>query len=625
MGIEQLTDVLGMRRQRGLHVLAGDVSVQELRERLLEGTGSAALIGEIKAEAARMLGDKDPDLTYSLFRLYRDTGERLTYERSYFERRKRLAAFSLLVVLEPDNELYVEALHNTIWSICNEFTWCLPAHYDENQTQTAIDLFAAETGFALSEALLLAENRLPSLLIARIRAEVERRLFHPFLTEGPYGWEQAEHNWSAVCAGSIGAAALHLVDDSERLAAILGRVLPAMDCFLAGYGDDGVCAEGYLYWQYGFGYFVYFAQLLKASSSGELDLFQADKVKAIALFQQKCFTDGNTVVNFSDSLPESGIFLGLSACLRQEYPEVIMPPERLRAPYAADHCGRWAPALRNLIWHAEASEADGESVWPAESYYLPDAKWLLSRKHDRKGGSFSFAAKGGHNDEPHNHNDVGHFLLHADGEAFLADLGSGMYTANYFGAERYSYWCNGSQGHSVPIVNGQHQLAGKQYAAVVLEALTGEHEDRITLELGGAYGEDLQLGLERRLHWNKAELSVLTLTDAFSWSGRGEGAGEGEGEGAGRAIVERFITMLEPKAAGPGKLVLQGKQRQLAIGYDETVWKVVVTARTDMDHFGRERGWFTLDFEAAGDIADGLTGEFVFQFSGGDAGVESGG
>ncbi len=594
-------------RKRGLSLLLlEDAPIGDLREKLLADAGRTRLIEEIRAEGDRMLQESDPDLPFSLFRLYRDTGERLAYERAYFERRKRLAAFALLALLEPGDERYKQALHNTIWSVCNEFTWCLPAHFDEQKQQTEIDLFAAETGFALSEALLLAGEELPCLLKSRIRTEVEKRIFQPFLMEGPYGWERAEHNWSAVCAGSIGAAALHLMDDEERLAAILDKVLPAMDCFLAGYGDDGVCAEGYLYWQYGFGYFVYFAQLLKASTSGKLDLFRSDKVKAIALFQQKCFTDGNTVVNFSDSLPESGIFLGLSACLQQEYAEFTMPAERLRAPYEADHCGRWAPALRNLIWSAPPSGGQ-EDGWPEEAYYLPDAKWLLSRARAQGGGSFSFAAKGGHNDEPHNHNDLGHFVLHADGEAYLADLGSGMYTADYFGEGRYSYWCNGSHGHSVPVIGDEHQLAGKAFSATVLEAMTGEAEDRLTLELSGAYRRGLMSGLKRQLHWKKKALPCLTLTDAFSWSA--------EGDMEGRSVVERFITLLEPTVTTEGRVSLQGERWELMISYDSSLWQPIVAGRVDTDHFGRERRWFTLDFTTIHDIRDSLTGQFVFQFS----------
>ncbi|WP_169087283.1 heparinase II/III family protein [Paenibacillus sp. PL91] len=606
-----IKEVMDRSRKRGLTLLTPENASDKLAARLLESEGNRTLLEEIKAEADLFAQTPDPELTYSLFRIFGDSGERLTYERVYFERRKRLNAFVIMALLALGNKEYEAAAFNIIWSICNEFTWCLPAHYNAGAEKPDIDLFAAETGFALSEVSLLLGDRLPALLRERIEAEVEHRIFRPFLENGPYGWETSEHNWSAVCAGSIGAAALHLIDDSERLSAVLERVLRSLDCYLSGFGEDGACAEGYLYWQYGFGYFVYFAQLLKAATDGKINLFDSGKVKEIALFQQKCFTGGSTVVNFSDSPASSGIFMGLSCCLHGEYEEVIVPAASLRAGYSADHCGRWAPAIRNLIWlrdeWMESETSGGKSIWPAESYYLPDVQWLLSRHVAEDGGSYSFAAKGGHNEEPHNHNDVGHFIIHAGGQAYLADLGSGMYTAQYFGAERYTLWCNGSQGHSVPIIDGTHQLNGAVYRATILEAHASDQHDVLALELSGVYGHAQLKRLERRFYWDKQGLPALTLTDTILIA-----ASSGQAE---RLVTERFITFIAPELAAEGRILLKGK-RQMSVTYNHHVWEPIVTPRSDIDHFGRERYWFTLDFRTSVAAAAEMpvAEQFIFQF-----------
>lgn len=607
MNSERIRIVLDQSRKRGMTLLAPDDEQVGLAARMREAAANQTLIAEIRAEAERYLLTPDPELTYALFRIYGDTGERLAYEKVYFERRKRLNAFVIMAILEPDLQRYESAALNIIWSICNEYTWCLPAHFNEGADRPDIDLFAAETGFALSEAMLLLGDRLPALLRIRMEEEIETRLFRPFLEQGPYGWETADHNWSAVCAGSVGAAALHLIEDAGRLSELLERVLRSLDCYLSGFGEDGACAEGYLYWQYGFGYYVYFAQLLKTATDGRIDLFASSKVKEIALFQQKCFTGGSTVVNFSDSTNESGIFMGLSCCLHNEYNVVIVPDGSLRAKYAADHCGRWAPALRNLVWVKDDwMQASGDkAVWPSESYYLSDVQWLISRHVSDNGGSYSFAAKGGHNEEPHNHNDVGHFIVHADGQAYLADLGSGKYTAQYFGPERYSIWCNGSQGHSVPIINGLHQQNGSAFRATVLEASTGEGCDHMALSISGAYGHSNLERLERRFHWEKERLPRLMLTDLFSFTESSEAAN--------LHVAERFITFLAPELVQDGRIVLSGK-RQLSIAYDRQIWQPVVTVRSDIDHFGSERFWYTLDFEASVPAGMPLSASFIFQF-----------
>ncbi|KQN96186.1 heparinase II/III family protein [Paenibacillus sp. Leaf72] len=599
-------------------------------DKLRQSEVQRPLVEEIRAEAQRQLVSEEPELSESLFRMYGETGERLPYERVYFQKRRRLNSFALMSLIEPEEAPYLEALQAALWSICEERTWCLPAHLGGAEQQTPIDLFAAETGFALSEISVLLGSRLPEELHLRIREEVEKRLFQPFLTEGPYFWENAEHNWAAVCAGSIGAAALHLMDDRERLEAVLSRVLAAMDCFLDGYGEDGACAEGYSYWQYGFGFYVYIAQLLKAATDGAIDLFRSAKVQEIAMFQQKCFTGGRSIVNFSDAPSESGIFMGLSSYLHQEFPAVALPHASLRDSYTGDHCARWAPAVRNLLWWAESANAtatatrttaatnsesaegrsDSESaaaLWPTESFYLENVQWLLSRYVATDGATYSFAAKGGHNAEPHNHNDVGQFVMHADGEAYLADLGSGEYTADYFGPQRYTIWCNGSHGHSVPIIGSARQREGADARAVVVQAATSAELDVLELEMQAAYGEEAGLALlGRRFEWNKkGALPVLTIRNRYRF--REEVVG-------GREIIERFVAWQMPEAGeAGGVVVLQGRKR-LTIAFDAKQWRQVVTQRSDMDHFGRERQWYTLDFHHLEAGTAAVDSEFVFRF-----------
>ncbi|UJF34362.1 hypothetical protein [Paenibacillus hexagrammi] len=333
-----------------------------------------ALIREIIEEGERLLLEPVPESSYSLFKLFEENGNRLAFEKVYFDRRRRLTTFGLLTLLEPENEQYRDALQDIIWSVCNEYSWCLPAHlrgsletdgsfdsgdesvWGRKQRRTHIDLFAAETGFTLSELLNLAGESLPPLLRSRIQEEVSLRLFRPYLQHGPYHWEDAEHNWAAVCAGSIGAAALLLLEEGEKLTEIISKALGSMECYLKGFGEDGACQEGIGYWNYGFGYFTYFADLLQKRTSGRVNLFDQGKVHQIALFQQKSYLTGDLTVNFSDSSQYTRVHLGLSHYLSQLYPDVAPAPAELRAPFTEDHCARFAPALRNLIWAQPAQE-----------------------------------------------------------------------------------------------------------------------------------------------------------------------------------------------------------------------------------------------------------------------------
>jgi hypothetical protein len=585
----------------------------EWRFKVKETDALQPMLDDIRKEAEMLLIECAPELSYSLFRLYKESGSRQEFERAYFGRRKRLTTFAIMAWLEPENDAYAEALHNIIWSICDEYTWCLPAHISNGSEKNAafrfslngtaddagvtIDLFAAETAFTLSELMRLVETSLPALLRKRMGEEVFRRVLRPFVHQKSFGWERATHNWASVCAGSIGSAALYLLENTDELAEVLERVLPVMQCYLQGYKEDGACTEGYMYWQYGFGYFVYFADLLKRRTAGQIDLFASEKVHQIALFQQKSFLDGRSVVNFSDSFPEAGVFMGLSHYLKTLYSDVEVPDRKLQASYTDDHCSRWAPAIRNILWFRPDEHG---RLWGNDTHYLKDAQWFVSR-HITESGRYVFAAKGGHNAEFHNHNDIGHFILHADGKTLLADLGSGLYTRSYFSSQRYEIMCNGAQGHSVPIVNGRYQLEGSESRARIIDATAHNDIEIFSMEFASAYRtEDLQ-SLVRSFTWKKLDKPLLELEDVFAFSLQPD------------SIVERLITGVTPMPEGDGAIILSAGDVRLRIVYNAHELDSRIQPFLHTDHFGNQLEFFHIDFNVK-QPAENVKVTLTFQF-----------
>ncbi|SDW80169.1 hypothetical protein [Paenibacillus sp. CF384] len=564
----------------------------------------ADMVREVEKEEQLLIQAPIPELTPELYALYEKTGNRLLYEDVYFQRRRRLATFAILHFLYPSEIRYIASLEEIIAAILEETTWCLPAHMRGQAIDRNIDLFAAETGFALSEILAISgEGHLSIPLQAAIRREVDRRLFQRYLSEGPYHWETADHNWAAVCAGSIASAALLIESDSDRAAAILEKAIATMGHYLSGFGEDGACLEGPGYWNYGFGYFVAFADLLNRGTGGKANLLDDNKVRAIAQFQQRCYLAGNRPANFSDAVPVVNVHLGLSDYLASNYDEVNYPPLTIRASFSDDHCWRFAHALRNFIWHRP--EVPRAESWLSGSWFLPDAKWLVSR-YTTTAGRFGFAAKGGTNHEPHNHIDVGHFILLADEDpAFAADLGSGEYTADYFGAGRYGYDCNGAQGHSLPIIGGHLQAVGAQSAATVLEAHTGEAEDRFELELASCYPSSGLTSYRRQFSWQKSsERPLLELRDTFCFSGNPA------------PITETFITRSKPEVIADGRISLQGERHAARLEYESGCYEVRIEERTYSNHFGQEESFTRIYLDLREDRIKGEAAiELVFQFT----------
>jgi hypothetical protein len=462
----------------------------------------SSLLRDIEAVA----GDDSPlpALSYSAYREFFDTGRRIGYEKIYFRRRARLGALAADALLHPDRN--VTRLADLLWAVCDEYTWALPAHIHGDRhgwgPEQTLDLFAAETAHALAEIVTGLGERLDPRVADRVRAEVDRRILTPLADPRPLAWEGFGNNWESVCAGAAGMAALLLADDStaegeQRLAGMLARCRQAMDRFLAGYGDDGGCPEGVDYWVYGFGYFVYYAEALR-ERTGE-DLMTIPKVRQIAAFPHRAALGGGAYAPFSDASERPWLPAGLLTRLADRFGT---PPAAIVPSFHDDHCYRWAHLARTLAWYRPALVA-GESL--ATSDFLPDLAWVVDR------GRFVFAAKGGHNDEPHNHVDLGHFLLHVRGESILADLGAGEYTREYFSDGRYGYLHPSAQGHSLPVLDGCEQLSGRQRAATVLRHEMTPDGVIFDLDLTAAYDVAGLRRLVRRFRWWRA--GRLELTD----------------------------------------------------------------------------------------------------------------
>lgn len=499
----------------------------------------------LRAEAARLKDEPLCELPFHAFKQYDTTGSRLSYERVYFHRRRCLGIFALMAWLYEEEE-YLSLTEDYLWAVCNEFTWALPAHLDgcsltEHVNRLTLDLFSCETAQTLSEIAALLEGKLNPAVIFRCRSEAEYRVLKPFEARtAPYWWENCHMNWASVCSGSIGMTAIYLIkDDIPRLSSILSQLLPVTEHFLSGFENDGACLEGLSYWTYGMSYFTAFADLLRKRTGGGLDLLAGDKVRAIADFQGKCYFEGGQTVSFSDADAHDTFRIGITNYLARYFDcAITLPPLSSAAGFGTDACARWCQMLRDFVWTAEAVPDSAPALIsspapeaPVCSYILPDAQWLIFRDAAANGG----AIKGGHNAEPHNHNDIGSFFFLLHGSEVLADLGAGEYTKDSFSDKRYTIFTNHSFSHSVPIVNGSGQQAGKEYAArsCVFESCSTPSAVQASMDISPAYGESTLASLVRSLTFDSSA-HRLTLCDSYAFTQMPA------------SLTERFVSRQKP-------------------------------------------------------------------------------
>ncbi|MCM1048484.1 MAG: hypothetical protein NC433_08670 [Clostridiales bacterium] len=461
-----------------------------------------AFWNEIVEEGERLRNEEMPALSDDEFFLYHKTGNRLIYENVYFTRRKYLTVFGILAEYGKRQE-DIDKLDSVIDSVCRERFWALPAHVDfDNLDEKTIDLFAAETAQTLAEILIIMRDKLRPETVALAKQEIMDRVLAPFYNAKPpyIDWETNCSNWSAVCAGSVGMAAIYMYRmgalSAEWKELCLKRVYNALQCYLSGMEDDGACTEGLGYFSYGMSYYTAYAQLLYEETEKNMDLMRQPKCEKIAAFQEKCYFGQGVSLSFSDGSCNERFLPGLTAYLTHCFPEVKTPDYAAARFFHDDNCYRFLPNERNIRWLLEygGRQEQTQTAGSMVCDLLPSAQWLICKDSQGNG----FAAKGGHNDENHNHNDVGHFLCVYNGEMPLTDLGAGEYTKDYFHEGRYQILCNRSLGHSVPIINDAEQCAGKEYHADSFE--WNEDKKELEISFARAYPKKCIDRISRKIH-----------------------------------------------------------------------------------------------------------------------------
>lgn len=552
------------------------------RERILRNPNLVEVLADGVALADEIRDTPTAAIPFSLFKRYETDGNRSAYEygaNGYFTRRRKLQTFGILAWLyrKPED---IAALEDILWAICDEYTWALPAHLLDtglSRVQTdaqIVDLFAAETGEAIAEILSLVGDLLTPIVVTRARREIRARIFDRY--DQNFWWKKSTNNWSAVCAGSCGIAAIYEMRDNAELAKFLTAVFDTMTYYLSGFPEDGTCLEGIGYWDYGFGYFSAFAEVLCRRTQGKLDLFADEKVHRIATFRQKCIFKNGLALTFSDAGGGARQSLAQLSFYGKIYPDIPKPCRAyLSTTFERNGCFRFALMLRKLLWTTDETLPKEESTF-ASTYLLKDAQWYISTAEN----GTTLAAKAGNNNDSHNHNDVGVFELFRNGKILIHDIGSGEYTKDYFSPKRYEFFCCSSRGHSVPIVNGTYQLAGKDHAARDVEL----REDGLCADIAAAYGDATLASLVRDLHFDRVN-GVLRLTDTYRFTETPA------------SVTERFITTVEPKIEREGKVTIRSGDETLTVTYDPTHLTPKVGSETEVWSTGRRRLTYLLDFE----------------------------
>jgi hypothetical protein len=555
----------------------------------------------------KLLGYAWPALSATLYMDFARTGNRSRYEGPYFARRGALGRLVLAECAEGQGR-FLDDIIAGIWAICEETSWVIPAHNPRRPAAAKragaegageefagdhplpdpyhhdVDLFAGETGSLLAWTQYLLQSRLEAVtprICEYLRQEVTARILDPFLARDDFWWMGGGdrwrlNNWSPWCGSTCLAAFLLIEQSPERRMTAVAKVMGILDRWLAGYHEDGGRDEGPSYWTVAGGALFDCLELLYSATNGQVNVYGESLIQEIGRYIYRAHISGDYFVNFADCGGKVHIPAGLVYRYGRRINDQHMVAlgrdahQRQGGPVAGSLL-RSLPDLFGAEGLAEPAQAPFvRDVW------LPGIQVMAAREHQGSDRGFYLAAKGGHNNENHNHNDVGQFLVYHDGQPVLIDVGVGTYTAKTFSDQRYEIWTMQSAYHNLPTVNGVQQEEGEQFraaqegsgAALPCRDVSYRSDDsaaELSLDIASAYPAEAGIRSWRRtcrlLRGNNAAVEIV---DDFSLAAPT------------KDIAFSLMTPCEVKIEEAGRIALQAGGRLLALSYDADMLQATV-------------------------------------------------
>lgn len=467
---------------------------------------SAPIRTALLAAGEKRLGESWEILRASVQLGFVRTGNRTDFEAPHAARRSRLSDLVFAECVENKGR-FLDAIADGLWLICEETYWGGAAHLFMQRrglglpdvTEPTVDLGVGETAGLLAWTHYLLGDRLDTvhpMVRERVRLEIERRVLTPCLDRDDFWWmgwhrdNRPVNNWNPWCCSTWLACVLLFESDPVRRTRGVHKIMRILDVFIDHQPADGGCDEGPNYWARAAGSLFECLDLIHTATAGRVDIFHEPLIQEMGRFVQRTHAFGTWFVNFADA----PVRAGTEASTLYQYGRAIRDPAM--TAFAA-----WLfQERRNLQLGGSMSRAlprlwlDAELNDPAarpplyRDVWLGDLQIMTARDRAGTGDGFFLAAKGGHNEESHNHNDVGSFLAYLDGWPLLIDVGVETYTAKTFDNRyRYAIWTMQSQWHNLPTVNGQLQSNGREFAARHARYACTEEAATLQLDLAGAW------------------------------------------------------------------------------------------------------------------------------------------
>ncbi|MFV0378080.1 MAG: heparinase II/III family protein [Mangrovibacterium sp.] len=491
----------------------------------------------------------------------------------------------VLAELAEGNGRFLEKIADGSWFFCEMTSWAESAHIEREQAEKTslpsfkdqvIDLAGSDIASFLAWTYFLLKDELDTvqpLIAERLKQNLQTRILNPYM-ERTFWWmaagatpETMVNNWNPWCNFNVLTCFLLVEDDPDKQAEGIYKTMQSVDKYINYAKADGACEEGSTYWGHGAGKLYDYLSLLQKATGGQVSLFGRELVRDMGEFIVKSYVGDGWVVNFADAsakfdedpylvfrygkaVESTGMQQFASYLYQKEAEQEFVPAKR-----------DFYRTMESLACRSELAAVEPALVnYPAVWYPQSELCYL------RNSSGYFFAAKGGYNDESHNHNDVGSFILYLRNTPLIIDVGVGTYTKDTFSDKRYSIWTMQSNYHNLPVINGFAEEYGAGYRSrnVNFDVATSS----FSIDLARAYPENAEVREWKRDY--RLDTEGLTIDDSFVLNE------------AKQANQLNFLICTKPDLSEKGMAILEKNGVRVKLAFNPTLFEPV-TERIQLD------------------------------------------
>ncbi len=380
---------------------------------------------------------------------------------------------------------FTDQIVNGVWYYSEQTWWGWSAHLTAQKAsrglpdadEPVIDLGVGEITNILAWTWYLFKDdfdKIDPLISKRLKNEIMKKAVIPYYERNDFWWQGLDerrtvNNWNPWTNHNMLTAILILEDDQTKKVKGVEKVVRSLDQFINIYPNDGGCDEGPSYWGRAGASLYQCLDLLKRATNGKFDIYDNQLIKNMGSYIYKAYIEYPYFINFADADATTGSCPQIIYSYGKDISDPVM--QKFGAFLAKkQNWGKETPngkpdeQIMQLMHLKEIENATAEDALISD-FWLPDTQVAGARDKAGTSEGFFFAAKGGHNAESHNHNDLGSCVLYFNGKPCLVDIGRETYTAKTFSSQRYEIWTMQSQYHNLPKINGIDQHEGREFAA----------------------------------------------------------------------------------------------------------------------------------------------------------------